>query len=273
MGLDTAGSRCSSLCSSAMPWRGWLWDRSALIVVLIPDKTKRATSLINLVALKGTQMNNNSSPFGVRLSSARTPHACKGTCLRTIQDGEDPKKVAKTYGVAWPTMRVWMSRWRKSGQIKGRPIPPSLPIVNAAPSGPIVNAAPSGHRSIYIAAGVRNLTSGAVSSNGGVWANVGQTSRDPRERISDRDYKRKQMGGKIVVLCWWLDVVSPDTDIHDRLKSDARVGWNKSTNTEEFLFMDDDGTGDVIRQKVGRIVSALNPGITLYMVRPFPSEV
>ena len=120
---------------------------------------------------------------------------------------------------------------------------------------------------------MRNLTSGAVSSNGGVWANVGQTSRDPRERISDRDYKRKQMGGKIVVLCWWLDVVSPDTDIHDRLKSDARVGWNKSTNTEEFLFMDDDGTGDVIRQKVGRIVSALNPGITLYMVRPFPSEV
>ena len=191
------------------------------------------------------------------------PHPLKSVCLCAIQNGSDPKAAAKVNGVSWPTMRVWMSRWRKSGEVSA--LAPTQPISILAPSIPHAGVL----RSIYIAAGDRNLTGGAVFSNGGVWANIGQTLRDPRERITDRDYKRKQMGGRVVLLGWWIDVATPDTDIHQRLKSDSRVTWVKGTNTEEFLFMDDDGTGSTIRKKVGSIISTMNPARTIYMVTPF----
>ena len=41
----------------------------------------------------------------------------KAQALAAIQRGEDPKTVAERHGVAWPTFRVWMSRWRKSGHL------------------------------------------------------------------------------------------------------------------------------------------------------------
>lgn len=42
----------------------------------------------------------------------------KAQALAAIQRGEDPKTVAERHGVAWPTFRVWMSRWRKKGAIQ-----------------------------------------------------------------------------------------------------------------------------------------------------------
>ena len=42
----------------------------------------------------------------------------KTKALAAIQRGEDPKTVAERHGVAWPTFRVWMSRWRKKGAIQ-----------------------------------------------------------------------------------------------------------------------------------------------------------
>ena len=47
---------------------------------------------------------------------AATPS--KPDALAAIQRGEDPKTVAERHGVAWPTFRVWMSRWRKKGAIQ-----------------------------------------------------------------------------------------------------------------------------------------------------------
>ena len=44
--------------------------------------------------------------------------ADKPAALAAVQRGEDPKTVAARHGVAWPTMRVWMSRWRKSGEVQ-----------------------------------------------------------------------------------------------------------------------------------------------------------
>jgi len=46
---------------------------------------------------------------------AVTPDKTKA--LAAIKRGEDPKTVAARHGVAWPTFRVWMSRWRKSGHL------------------------------------------------------------------------------------------------------------------------------------------------------------
>lgn len=41
----------------------------------------------------------------------------KAQALAAIQRGENPKTVAERHGVAWPTFRVWMSRWRKAGKL------------------------------------------------------------------------------------------------------------------------------------------------------------
>jgi hypothetical protein len=46
------------------------------------------------------------------------PSPSKPEALAAIQRGEDPKTVAERHGVAWPTFRVWMSRWRKKGAIQ-----------------------------------------------------------------------------------------------------------------------------------------------------------
>jgi len=46
---------------------------------------------------------------------AVTPDKTKA--LAAVKRGENPRTVAERHGVAWPTFRVWMSRWRKSGKL------------------------------------------------------------------------------------------------------------------------------------------------------------
>ena len=47
---------------------------------------------------------------------------------------------------------------------------------------------------IYIVAGERNMKLAQIE--GGLWANVGQTTRGVSDRLRDDDYKRKAAGGK-----------------------------------------------------------------------------
>lgn len=41
----------------------------------------------------------------------------KAQALADVKRGDDPKTVAARHGIAWPTFRVWMSRWRKAGKL------------------------------------------------------------------------------------------------------------------------------------------------------------
>jgi len=105
---------------------------------------------------------------------------------------------------------------------------------------------------IYIVAGERNCKVGAVSDNGGLWANVGQTDRSPQERLLDDDYRKKAAGGKWLILAQF-DVGEnvTDHDVHKYLKTHQDVRWDASSNTEEFLFTTDDGTGQKAKEIVG----------------------
>lgn len=108
---------------------------------------------------------------------------------------------------------------------------------------------------IYIVAGERNCRKGAVSDNGGLWANVGQTSRNPEDRLTDDDYRKKAAGGKWLVLAQF-DVGDSltDYDVHKYLKSHPEIKYDYSSNTEEFLFTTDDGSGRRAKEIVGEFV-------------------
>lgn len=108
---------------------------------------------------------------------------------------------------------------------------------------------------IYIVAGERNCRKGAVSDNGGLWANVGQTSRNPEDRLTDDDYRKKAAGGKWLVLAQF-DVGDSltDYDVHKYLKSHPEIKYDYSNNTEEFLFVTDDGSGRRAKEIVGEFV-------------------
>ena len=91
---------------------------------------------------------------------------------------------------------------------------------------------------------------------GGLWANVGQTTRDVSNRLQDDDYKRKAAGGKWKIL-FEQDVPDGFTDhqIHPFLKQHPGVSWDReSNNTEEFLFKGDPGDGSLARQIVDGIL-------------------
>ena len=100
-------------------------------------------------------------------------------------------------------------------------------------------------------AGLTDLRAGS----NGLWANVGQTTRNVYERLRDDDYKRKQMGGELMVL-FEQDVgdMTTDKQIHPLLKQHPDVIWNKSSNTEEFFFKGDPGDGSVARRIVSEIL-------------------
>ena len=101
-------------------------------------------------------------------------------------------------------------------------------------------------------AGLTDLRAGS----NGLWANVGQTTRNVYERLRDDDYKRKQMGGELMVL-FEQDVgdMTTDKQIHPLLKQHPDVSWNpKSTNTEEFFFKGDLGDGVVARKIVSEVL-------------------
>lgn len=107
---------------------------------------------------------------------------------------------------------------------------------------------------IYIVAGERNIKLAQLES--GLWANVGQTSREVSDRLRDDDYKRKAAGGRWQIL-FAQDVGENLTDkqIHPFLKQHPDVEWDRnSDNTEEFLFKGDPGDGSVARRIVGEIL-------------------
>jgi len=123
---------------------------------------------------------------------------------------------------------------------------------------------------IYIVAGARNMQL-AQASGGGLWANVGQTTRQVSERLRDDDYKRKAAGGAWQVL-FSQDVGDlSDKEIHPILKAHPRVHWEKSDNTEEFLFLDDPGDGSKAKEIVREILSSFSLIVDEQIYRQVPS--
>lgn len=114
-------------------------------------------------------------------------------------------------------------------------------------------------KKIYLIAGERNCSRGAIEENGGLYANVGETVRNVIQRTRDEDYRRKQLGGKITILKEWeiSDFRLSDRDIHKQLKVHPRVKWEASDNTEEFLFLDDKGDGSVAIEIIENIIIGL----------------
>lgn len=109
---------------------------------------------------------------------------------------------------------------------------------------------------IYAVAGERNLTWGAIHSNGGTWANIGQTTKTPEKRLKDADYRRKQLAGNLIVLSKWENIDIRDKQIHDKLVNRIDVYHDAdSNNTEEFLFLNDTGSGSVISQIIDEIIA------------------
>jgi hypothetical protein len=113
---------------------------------------------------------------------------------------------------------------------------------NVRPKKKVSCQSENNHTNIYLVAGIRNTSPGAVSYNGGLWANVGQ-SIDPESRIKDPDYRKKQLGGKRILIKQWPVTNITDKQLHPHLKNHPEVIWNKSNNTEEFLFTSDTGDG------------------------------
>jgi len=107
---------------------------------------------------------------------------------------------------------------------------------------------------IYIVAGERIMKLAHVEGKG-LYANVGQTSRQVSERLRDDDYKRKAAGGAWKVLFSQNVGDLSDKVIHPILKAHPRVRWENSDNTEEFLFLDDPGDGSEARKIVNQILS------------------
>lgn len=108
---------------------------------------------------------------------------------------------------------------------------------------------------IYIVAGERNMELAALRG-GGLYVNVGQTTRDVEDRLRDDDYKRKAAGGKWKVILQQDVGELTDKDIHPILKKHPRIYWDPdSNNTEEFLFVDDPGDGSVAKKTVIEILT------------------
>lgn len=109
---------------------------------------------------------------------------------------------------------------------------------------------------IYIVAGERNMR--LAPTEGGLYANVGQTTRDVAERLRDDDYKRKAAGGKWQVLLEQEVGDLTDKELHPLLKRHPGVTWDSSSdNTEEFFFRGDPGDGSIARQIVGVILKQI----------------
>lgn len=108
---------------------------------------------------------------------------------------------------------------------------------------------------LYLVAGSRNIAL-AESAKSGLWANVGMTQgRPPEERLRDPDYRKKQIGGELLVLTQWDIGKSTDHEIHPDLKRHDEVRYEKSDNTEEFLFLTDSGDGIRAQQIIEEIVA------------------
>jgi hypothetical protein len=101
----------------------------------------------------------------------------------------------------------------------------------------------SGEKWVYLIAGIRNVRS--VQVHGGLWANVGQTTKSVEERLCGLDYARKAAGGEWVILNKWrVPAWISDKDIHEEIKKNKKILWKNSVNSEEFLFYNDSGNGN-----------------------------
>jgi hypothetical protein len=100
-----------------------------------------------------------------------------------------------------------------------------------------------GEKWVYLIAGIRNTRSVAV--HGGLWANVGETTKSVEERLSGVDYSRKAGGGDWIILNKWrVPAWISDKTIHEEIKKNKNILWKNSTNSEEFLFYNDSGNGN-----------------------------
>lgn len=100
-----------------------------------------------------------------------------------------------------------------------------------------------GEKWVYLIAGIRNIRS--VEVHGGLWANVGETTKSVEERLSGLDYARKAAGGDWVILNKWrVPAWISDKNIHEEIKKNKNILWKNSTNSEEFLFYNDLGNGN-----------------------------
>ena len=107
-----------------------------------------------------------------------------------------------------------------------------------------------------VVGGVRTTESSTAKQVGGLWANVGMTlnGRLPEDRIKDRDYQTKKTGNWKVIEKWDVGNAT-DHLVHRFLKKRNDVEWNSaSANSEEFLFKDDDGTGEKAAQIIEDIL-------------------
>ena len=97
---------------------------------------------------------------------------------------------------------------------------------------------------IYIVAGERNIQT--VETLGGLYFNLGQTSRSVEERLKDPDYRRKNAAGKWVVLHKWEVEDSLTDSVFHELLEDNGIDRSGTNNTEEFFAHGDDGTADEV---------------------------
>jgi hypothetical protein len=111
---------------------------------------------------------------------------------------------------------------------------------------------------LYIVAGERNMSAAQVL--GGLYANVGMTTRTVYDRLRDRDYRRKQSSGKWRVILEDKNIGNYlDEHVHRILKQRDDVKWDpESPNTEEFLFINDPGDGSIATKIILECLESLS---------------
>jgi hypothetical protein len=116
-----------------------------------------------------------------------------------------------------------------------------------------------GENKLYVIAGERNMK--AVKDLGGLYANVGQTTRTVYDRIKDKDYRLKSGAGtwKVIIEDTPLGKFE-DAHIHELLRKRGDVKWDpESLNTEEFHFITDKGNGEEAKRIVKECLNNLQP--------------
>jgi len=116
-----------------------------------------------------------------------------------------------------------------------------------------------GENKLYVIAGERNMK--AVKDLGGLYANVGQTTRTVYDRIKDKDYRLKSGAGtwKVIIEDTPLGKFE-DAHIHELLRKRNDVKWDpQSSNTEEFHFITDKGDGEEVKRIIKECLNNLQP--------------
>jgi hypothetical protein len=114
----------------------------------------------------------------------------------------------------------------------------------------------SGEKWIYLVAGSRSLDS--IEVHGGLWANVGETTKSVEERLSGMDYSRKAAGGEWVILNKWkVPIWFSDSMVHQELRKSEIVVWKNSANSEEFLFIGDQKNANLASLIIGEAIIKL----------------